>query len=71
MSRFKRDLSPQAVASYQQRGKAQCLAWAQGRPFHEPVNDECTPDFSCCFPDMFECSEVKRWQHYREKYGEI
>jgi hypothetical protein len=45
---------------------AQTLAWAQGRPYHNPVDDECCPDFSCCHPDLFERDDVKRWRYYRD-----
>lgn len=26
----------------------QVIKWAQGVPLHNPVRDECCPDFSCC-----------------------
>lgn len=58
-------------AGYQDRVKAQTLAWAQGRPYHNSVDDECAPDFSCCNPGMFERDEAKRWQHYRDFHGEL
>ena len=54
---------------YRERIKAQTLAWAQGRPYHEPIDDECCPDFSCCFPDLFNKNEEQRWAHYHSKYG--
>lgn len=52
--------------AYKQRVKSQLLSWARGAPFHNPVDDECCPDFSCCHPDLFETDEVKRWGYYRE-----
>lgn len=54
---------------YEDRAKAQMLAWAQGRPYHEPVNEECCPDFSCCHPKLFTTDSAARWAQYREKYG--
>jgi hypothetical protein len=54
---------------YQARVRAQTVAWCQGRPYHEPINDECTPDFSCCVPDMFEKDESTRWDYYRRHHG--
>lgn len=54
---------------YADRHRQQCLAWAEGRPYHNRVDDECTPDFSCCHPDMLETDSVKRWAHFSEKYG--
>jgi hypothetical protein len=55
---------------YKERAKAQALAWAQGRPYHETFNDECCPDFSCCFPHMFEKDAKKRWEQYRREWGD-
>ena len=54
---------------YKERVKAQTLKWAQGCPYHNRIDDECCPDFSCCVPDMFEKDEVKRWEHYRKEHG--
>jgi hypothetical protein len=55
--------------AYKERAKAQMRAWAQGRSYHEPINDECCPDFSCCVPSLFEKDEAKRWDAYRRQYG--
>lgn len=54
---------------YKERVKAQTLAWAQGRPYHNIIDNECFPDFSCCMPDLFEPDEAKRWQHYHDLHG--
>lgn len=54
---------------YHTRAKSQCLSWAMGKPYHEPVNDECTPDFSCCNPDLFTQDEAERWAQYHREYG--
>lgn len=54
---------------YRERARVQCLVWAQGRPYHEPVNDECCPDFSCCRPSLFMKDEAERWQHYHDRFG--
>jgi hypothetical protein len=56
---------------YRARAKAQAFAWAQGRSYHDPVNDECCPDFSCCHPDLFERDAEKRWRQYRAQYGDM
>jgi hypothetical protein len=61
-------MSPQEAMRYRERARTQCLAWAQGRPYHEPINDECTPDFSCCFPDMISPDD-ERWEYYHKRYG--
>ena len=55
---------------YHARAKSQMLSWAEGRPYHEPVNDECCPDFSCCVAGMFTEDAADRWRQYRERYGE-
>lgn len=26
----------------------QLVAWVDGNPIHDEVNDQCCPDFSCC-----------------------
>lgn len=54
---------------YKERVKAQTLKWAQGVPYHNRIDDECCPDFSCCQPDMFEQDEAKRWEYYRKHHG--
>lgn len=56
---------------YRMRAKNQALAWANGRSYHEPINDECCPDFSCCHPDLFEKDASKRWQYYRKNFGDF
>lgn len=54
---------------YHERARAQCLAWAQGRAYHEPINDECCPDYSCCDPSLFTQDEAERWEYYHRHYG--
>lgn len=53
--------------AYLARVKAQTFAWAQGRPYHNRVDDECCPDFSCCNPELFETDPDKRWAKYRSE----
>lgn len=55
----------------QLRAKAQCLSWAQGKPYHNTVDNECCPDFSCCNPDLLEPDELKRWRYYKEHYTQL
>lgn len=57
------------INHYHERAKAQMLAWAQGRSYHEPINDECCPDFSCCRPDLFVSDPAQRWYQYHQQYG--
>lgn len=56
--------------SYQDRVKAQMVAWAGGNARHNMIDDECCPDFSCCVPDLFEKDEAKRWEQYHKKFGQ-
>lgn len=54
---------------YEERIRSQTLSWAMGKPYHDRVTDECCPDFSCCYPDLFTADDAERWRHYREKHG--
>lgn len=54
---------------YEERARAQLVSWAFGRPYHEPHNDECCPDFSCCYPELLTADPAERWRQYRERYG--
>lgn len=63
-----RNLAPKPPHDYQRRVRAQTLAWAMGKPYHEPVTDECCPDFSCCIPELFTEDEAARWRLVREEY---
>ncbi|MER8672977.1 hypothetical protein [Mesorhizobium sp. M0037] len=54
---------------YQERCRIHVLEWAKGNAYHEPINDECCPDGSCCNPELFEKDAAKRWQQYHEMYG--
>lgn len=55
---------------YQDRVKSQTLSWAMGNPYHNKIDDECCPDFSCCYPDLFEKEQDKRWRHYHNRHGQ-
>jgi len=57
------------MSAYKERVKAQTLKWALGQPYHNNIDDECCPDFSCCVPDMFEKYDAKRWQYYKDNHG--
>ena len=52
---------------YRERVRSQTLSWAQGRPYHNKIDDECCPDFSCCRPDLFERDVDKRWEYYAKE----
>jgi hypothetical protein len=49
-----------ALTPYQWRCLDQTSAWAQGHVFHNAIDDECCPDFSCCKPEMFIQDKEKR-----------
>jgi hypothetical protein len=51
--------------AYRERARVQALKWAMGQPYHNRIDDECCPDFSCCCPELFESDSQKRWQSYR------
>lgn len=53
---------------YKERAQQQALAWAQGNPYHNTVDDECCPDFGCCVPSLFTKDENTRWETYRKQY---
>lgn len=56
---------------YQQRALEHAEAWVDGRVYHDHINDECCPDFSCCYPELYEQDRLKRVErlnHLRECY---
>lgn len=61
-----RSIAP--ASTYEDRHRAQALSWAGGCSYHNSVDNECCPDFSCCHPDLLEQDEAKRWEIYRRKY---
>ena len=34
--------------------------WVSGKSQHNIIDNECCPDFSCCYPDLFEQDREKR-----------
>jgi hypothetical protein len=54
---------------YKERVRSQTLKWAMGQPYHNRIDNECCPDFSCCMSDMFEKDEAKRWEYYHKHHG--
>ena len=47
-------------SNYKVRVACQARLWIQGESIHNRVDDECTPDFSCCKPELFEHDRLKR-----------
>lgn len=48
------------ATGYHARCMAQSLQWIEGCARHNYADDECTPDFSCCVPSLFETDRAKR-----------
>lgn len=59
------------MSKYAERSHVQLFAWAEGRPFHNTIDDECCPDFSCCYPDLFVKDETERWATYKGSVARI
>jgi hypothetical protein len=59
------------MKEYYERARLQALEWARGNVYHEPINDECAPDFSCCAPDLFINDEGERWRYYHKQFGRL
>ena len=58
MSEAKNEIRLDAIVSaytgmtYQESVNHQVKWWAAGIPTHNPIGDECCPDFSCCQPQL-------------------
>lgn len=61
--------TPAQLQQYRDRVRSQTLSWAMGNPYHNKVDGECCPDFSCCHPDLFEKDADKRWAQYKREHG--
>lgn len=48
------------MSEYQKRAMAQGVKWVQGVSEHNRIDDECCPDFSCCYPALFERDSGQR-----------
>lgn len=60
------------MTPYQKRALEQVRVWAvSGKAIHEKINNECTPDFACCAPSLFEKDAAKRMRQYREYAAEV
>ena len=57
---------------YQRRAIEQGRQWVAGESYHNRVDDECCPDFSCCCPELFERDRAKRvaeFNTWARRYG--
>jgi hypothetical protein len=48
------------LTPYKKRVIAQGEAWVDGVPRHNNIDDECCPDFSCCYPNLFTIDRSER-----------
>lgn len=44
---------------YKERLHQQTLDWSNGRPWHNNIDGECCPDFSCCHPELLAPKKVR------------
>lgn len=51
--------------------RQQMILWVNGRSVHNAVNGECTPDFSCCHPDMMSSRDerIAEFRRFLEEHG--
>jgi hypothetical protein len=57
---------------YRDRVERQGLEWIDGNSLHNQQDDECCPDFSCCFPECYEQDRLKRIESHNrwaKRYG--
>jgi hypothetical protein len=45
--------------------RQQMILWLNGRSVHNAISGECTPDFSCCHPDM-ESPHERKVEQFRK-----
>ena len=48
------------MSNYEQRKQHQLATWLAGNPWHNPVEDECCPDFSCCSPGLLQPLAIRQ-----------
>ena len=51
---------------YRDRAIGQLMMWVNGQPKHNTVDNECCPDFSCCYPDLLKGDQVTRGERMRQ-----
>jgi hypothetical protein len=44
--------------------------WLNGQSVHNPTRDECTPDFSCCRPELLAPEEIRIAYRDAHKQGD-
>lgn len=54
------------MSAYIDRSMKQAREWVDAICRHNDIDDECCPDFSCCFPHLFEHDRAKRVQRFNE-----
>ena len=51
------------TSPYRQRAIRQGWDWVSGISKHNEVDDECCPDFSCCYPNLLTRSKDERLKY--------
>ena len=46
------EITNKEITNYKQRVSLQVKHWADGISYHNDIDDECCPDFSCCKPEF-------------------
>lgn len=59
-------VEPHERQKYNDLSVAQLILWHNGDCRHHAMTGECCPDFSCCYPDMYEGDTEKRMDTLRE-----
>lgn len=62
------------ATEYQMNCLGQLKDWVNGDCHHSYTpghGEECCPEFSCCYPDMFEQDRAKRVERYNQYAKQI
>lgn len=51
---------------YQEECLRQLIKWNNGNSTHHSMTGECCPDFSCCFPMLYEKDPLRRAEEMRK-----
>lgn len=54
-----------ALSPYRVRCLQQTEQWVNGEARHNAIDNECTPDFACCYPHLFQQDRAKRVEYMR------
>lgn len=57
--------------TYSYRNKEQLKDWVSGILWHNEIDGECTPDFSCCNPGLYTVDLEKRLEYFKKRFPDI